>query len=34
VNINCGKVPAAFWILAAGAGTAAAVALAVQSGSQ
>jgi hypothetical protein len=33
VNIDCGKVPAAFWILTAGAGTAAAIALAVQSGS-
>ena len=34
VNIDCGKVPAAFWILAAGAGTAAAIALADQSPSQ
>jgi hypothetical protein len=33
VNIDCGKVPAAVWILTAGAGTAAAIALAVQSGS-
>ena len=30
VNIDCGKVPAAFWILAAGAGTAAAVGLATR----
>jgi hypothetical protein len=34
VNIDCGKVPAAFWILAAGAGAAAAVALGEESGSQ
>ena len=34
VNIDCGKVPAAFWILAAGAGTAAAIALADESPSQ
>lgn len=34
VNIDCGKVPAAFWILAAGAGTAAAIALANESPSQ
>jgi hypothetical protein len=34
VNIDCGKVPAAFWILTAGAGTAAAVGLAFQSGSR
>jgi hypothetical protein len=34
VNIDCGMVPAAFWILAAGAGAAAAVALGEESGSQ
>jgi hypothetical protein len=34
VNVDCGVVPAAFWILAAGAGTAAAIALADQSPSQ
>jgi hypothetical protein len=34
VNIDCGKVPAAFWLLAAGAGTAAAIALADESPSQ
>jgi hypothetical protein len=34
VNIDCGKAPAAFWLLAAGAGTAAAIALAEQSPSQ
>jgi hypothetical protein len=34
VNIDCGKVPAAFWILTAGAGTAAAIAFATQSPSQ
>jgi hypothetical protein len=31
VNIDCGKVPAAVWLLAAGAGTAAAIALATNS---
>ena len=34
VDIDCGKVPAAFWILTAGAGTAAAIGFAVQSGSR
>jgi hypothetical protein len=34
VNIDCGKAPAALWLLAAGAGTAAAVAVAVRSPSQ
>jgi hypothetical protein len=34
VNIDCGKAPAAWWLLAAGAGTAAAVALATNSASQ
>ena len=31
VNIDCGKAPAALWLLAAGAGTAAAIALATNS---
>jgi hypothetical protein len=34
VNIDCGKTPAALWLLAAGAGTAAAVALGVRSPSR
>jgi hypothetical protein len=34
VNIDCGKAPAALWLLAAGAGTVAAVAVATQSASQ
>jgi hypothetical protein len=34
VNIDCGAAPAALWLLAAGAGTAAAVAVATQSASQ
>ena len=33
VNIDCGKAPAALWLLAAGAGTAAAVALTTNSAS-
>lgn len=34
VNISCGKVPAAIWLLAAGAGAAAAVAVATRSASR
>jgi hypothetical protein len=34
VNISCGKVPAAIWLLAAGAGAAAAVAVATRSTSR
>jgi len=34
VNISCGKVPAAIWLLAAGAGAAAAVAIATRSTSR
>jgi hypothetical protein len=34
VNISCGKVPAAIWLLAAGAGAAAAVAVATRSTSK
>lgn len=34
VNIDCGKAPAALWLLAAGAGTAAALAIATRSASQ
>ena len=34
VNIDCGATPAALWLLAAGAGTVAAVAVATQSASQ
>jgi hypothetical protein len=34
VNIDCGKTPAALWLLAAGAGTAAAIGLATRSASQ
>jgi len=34
VNVNCGKVPAAFWILLAGAGAGAAVAVATRSQSR
>lgn len=34
VNIDCGKVPAALWLLAAGAGAAAAIAVATQSTAQ
>jgi hypothetical protein len=34
VNIDCGAAPAALWLLAAGAGTVAAVAVATESGSQ
>jgi hypothetical protein len=34
VNIDCGKAPAALWLLAAGAGTAAAIAFATRSASQ
>jgi hypothetical protein len=34
VNIDCGKPPAALWLLAAGAGTAAVIAVAARSGSR
>lgn len=34
VNINCGKVPAAIWLLAAGAGAATAIAVATRSTSR
>lgn len=34
VNVSCGKVPAAFWLILAGAGSAAAVAVAARSGSR
>ncbi len=34
VNIDCGRAPAALWLLAAGAGTAAAIAIATTSASQ
>jgi hypothetical protein len=34
VKIDCGKPPAALWLLAAGAGTAAAIAIATRSASQ
>ncbi|HXT69806.1 MAG TPA: hypothetical protein VN700_08620 [Vicinamibacterales bacterium] len=34
VNINCGKMPAAFWLLLAGAGAAAAVAVGTRSNSR
>lgn len=34
VNVNCGKAPAAFWLLAAGAGAATAIAVATRSTSK
>ena len=34
VNVSCGKVPAAIWLIAAGAGAAAAIAIATRSNSR